>query len=175
MYKIIYIAATLVMYSGSASQIEETTLKAIYVERFTRFIEWPDYLENEDFFRIQVIGDAATAENFRDIYQRMPIKGKEVLVYASNEYNKNYVPHLIYIVNLKYLDEILIQVKDIPILVVSEGRGGAEAGSMINIYRKNQKLKFEINEKAIHESCLYVSYRLMKSAENIVNPLRSYK
>lgn len=163
------------IYPASPSQVDETTLKAIYVERFTRFIEWPDYLEKEDFFYIQVVGDAKLANNLREVYQRLKIKDKNVLVYSSNEYTKDYTPHLIYIANTKYLDEIITKVKDHPILTITEGRGGAEAGAMINIFRKNQKLKFELNEKACQESSLYISYRLFKSAENIVNPLRFHK
>ncbi|MFO7864323.1 MAG: YfiR family protein [Salinivirgaceae bacterium] len=159
----------------SANQIDEVTLKAVYIERFTRFIEWPYEIEKADFFRIQVVGSKEMAEQFREVFKQLPIKNKSVLVFDGNAYDANFGTHLIYVSDKYYLDKILENSHGKPILIVTEGRGGAESGAMINIYRKNQKLRFEINEQAIHESLLYVSYRLLQSAENIVNPMRTNK
>jgi hypothetical protein len=159
----------------SANQIDEVTLKAVYIERFTRFIEWPYEIEEADFFRIQVVGSKEMADRFREVFQQLPIKNKNVLVFDGNSYDPHFGAHLIYVSDKYYLDQIIDASRGKPILIVAEGRGGAEAGGMINIYRKNQKLRFEINEQAIHESLLYVSYRLLQSAENIVNPMRTNK
>lgn len=175
MFNYIYIAFLLLISPAASNQVDEVTLKAIYVERFTRFIEWPSGLNNEEFFRIQVVGDPLLAQQFRDIFQRLQIKNRDILVYADDVYNLGFSPHLIYITNQRLIKDIAFCIAEKPVLIITEGRGGAEAGGMINIYRKNQKLKFEINEKAFYDSPLYVSYRLMKSAENIVNPLRSHK
>jgi hypothetical protein len=51
-----------------------------------------------------------------------------------------------------------------PILTVSDTKGFAEKGVLINFYMMGDKIKFEINEKAVHESGLVMSYRLLNLA-----------
>jgi hypothetical protein len=69
------------------------------------------------------------------------------------------------------LSEILSNTRDKPILTVSDTNGFAAKGVLINFFLAGDKIKFEINEKAVHESGLVMSYRLLNLAR-IVNPGR---
>ncbi len=154
------------------AQVDEMTMKAIYVERFSRFIEWPAE-RHGDFFRIQVIGDKMLAQKFRKIFKKLEIKNKTVLIHEyENVYNSDFRPHVVYITKKKLISPVMKTTAKKPVLVISEVTGGAKEGAMINIYKKESTLKFEINEKSMYSSNLYVSYRLKKAAQRIVDPVQ---
>jgi hypothetical protein len=151
-----------------ANQVDVETLKAVYLERFTRFVEWPESMD-DDMFRIQVIGDKQLAKVFEKVFREIDIKGKSVIVYSDNDgYSKDFNPHAVYVSDKNAIKEVLNEVKHGPVLIVSEVRDGAKMGAMINIVLKDSKLRFEINEKAMHDSPLYVSYRLKKAALRVI-------
>lgn len=161
-------------FEDPGSQVDEMTMKAIYVERFARFVEWPNHMQG-DFFRIQVIGDKELALTFRKIFKKLEIKSKTVLIHQHEDtYNKNFKPHVVYVADKKRIRHIIERVNIDPVLIVSEGSGGAKEGAMINIFRKGTRLKFEINEQSMHESPLYISYRLKKAAFRIVDPVKNH-
>jgi len=154
---------------GPSGQVDVETLKAIWVERFTRFVEWPESMDI-DIFRIQVIGDKELAQSFENVFQSYNIKGKSVLVYStSDSYNKNFNPHVVYVTGKNVLDEVTKDVADGPVLVITDIKDGADKGAMISIFVKDSKIKFEINERAMSGSPLYVNYRLKQAASRIVN------
>lgn len=156
------------------TQVDEMTMKAIYIERFSRFIEWPESMNN-DFFRIQIIGDKSLAKKFRKAYKGLKIKKKSVLIHEHEPgYNKNFNPHIVYVTDKYKIPKIVSQIKNNPVLVISEGSGCAEKGAMINLFKQQAKLKFEINELALSGTPLYVSYRLKKAAQRIVNPVKRH-
>ena len=62
------------------------------------------------------------------------------------------------------LKEILACTRNRPILTVGDTEGFAEEGVLINFYLVGSKIKFEINEKAVQESGLVMSYRLLSLA-----------
>ena len=157
------------------AQVDEMTMKAIFIERFSRFIEWPADRQG-DFFRIQVLGDKKLAQKLRKIYKRREWKKKSALIYEQGKlYNANFRPHVVYITDKKLISPVLKTTEKKPVLIVSEVPGGAREGAMINIYKKESTLKFEINERSMYNSNLYVSYRLKKAAQHIVDPVREKK
>lgn len=168
MLKLIFSILFSITLLSPSSQIDVTTLKAVFFERFTRYIEWPESMDDE-IFRVQVIGDKQLAQAFKKVFKENGIKGKSVLVYSDTDtYNKDFNPHAIYISDKNLLESVLKDVNHGPVLIVTDVKDGARKGAMINIVLKDNKLKFEINEKAMYESPLYVSYRLKKAASRIV-------
>ena len=157
------------------AQVDEMTMKAIFIERFSRFIEWPADRQG-DFFRIQVLGDKKLAQKFRKIYKKLEIKNKTVLIHEHEKvYNTDFRPHVVYVTEKELISPLLKATEKKPVLVISEVPGGAREGAMINIYKKESTLKFEINERSMYNSNLYVSYRLKKAAQHIVDPVRKKK
>jgi len=151
--------------------IREYSLKAVFLERFTRFIDWPaeGLPENQiGPFVISIIGNPQLADLLRDIYQTQKIQGKKVIVQNLENIDDVKNAHLLFISRTsgKKLKEILKQATKSPVLTVSDSDGYAEQGVMINFFMsKNQKIRFEINELAIKESELYISYKLLSVAK----------
>jgi hypothetical protein len=109
----------------------------------------------EQIYSIQKINDKRVV--IRQISNLYEIENSHILVIAESE--------------RKNLQNILTLTKNLPVLTISESRGFAEKGVLINFYEENKKLRFEINETAVLQSPLKMSFYLLNSAK-IVNPIK---
>ena len=160
--------------TASEAQIEESTLKAVYIEKFTRFVEWPKESEIDDTskpFIIGIIGENSLEPTLRKIFSARKIRDKNVIIRRMSGTDEIDDCHLLYISNIskEKLQTVLSSVKDKPILTISDTESFAMSGVLINFYVVNNRLRFEINEMAVRKSHLTFSYRLMQIAK-IVNP-----
>jgi hypothetical protein len=160
--------------AASEAQIEEYTLKAVYIEKFTRFVEWPKGSEIDDTskpFVIGIIGENSFEPTLRKIFSTRKIRNKRVAVLRISSVDEIADCHLLFISNIskEKLQKVLSSIKGRPILTVSDTESFATSGVLINFYVLNNKLRFEINERAVRESNLTFSYLLMQIAR-IVNP-----
>jgi hypothetical protein len=161
---------------SAVTQQSEYTIKAVFLEHFTRFIEWPESVEIADDsfpFYVAVIGENPFGSILDQIYSEQKIKNRRVEIHYFSTPDEITDCHILFISgsNKEILTEILSYTKDKPILTVSDTKGFAESGVLINFYLAGNKIKFEINERAVHESGLVMSYRLLSLAR-IVNQVR---
>jgi len=164
---------------SAVAQQSEYTIKAVFLEHFTRFIEWPESSEIADAsspFYVAVIGENPFGTILDQIYAEQKIKNKIVEILYVSSPDEITDCHILFISssNKERLPEILLLTRNKPILTVSDTDGFAENGVLINFYLAGSKIKFEINEKAVHESGLVMSYRLLSLAR-IVNQMRGTK
>ena len=145
----------------------EYKIKASYLEKFTRFIEWPSntFEDHNNPFIITVIGKNPFKNILDIMYSKIKIMNRNAETrYISNieEINET---HLLFIstVNKQRFNQILSRVKNKPILIVSDVKGYAKKGVHINFYTtKSKTIRFEINETAVRESGLKMSYLLLR-------------
>jgi hypothetical protein len=161
---------------SAVAQQSEYTIKAVFLEHFTRFVEWPESFEITDTsypFYVAVIGENPFGSILDQVYADQKIKNREVEIQYISTLDEISDCHILFISssNKKILPEILSRTRDKPILTVSDTNGFAENGVLINFYLDGNKIKFEINERAVHESGLVMSYRLLSLAR-IVNQVR---
>lgn len=158
----------------SAQSIDQQTLKAIWIEKFTHFIKWPKHNNSpSEYFTIAAITPHTFENTFEDTYSDIKILDKEVRVLHINSQAIDSSIQILYIPplkNKKQLDEIIDATKEHNILLISDSEGYAEKGTHINFFLDNQQIRFEINESAIHNSNFFVSYRLLNIA-HIIEPL----
>ena len=150
----------------------EYKIKASFLEKFTRFIEWPSNIIEDNFepFTISVIGKNPFDEILDIMYSNIKILNMQVKIrYISNAY-EIYKTNILFISEQRCasLTEILSVVKDKPILTVSDSIGYAEKGVHINFYKtRDNKIRFEINKTAVQKSGLKMSYLLLRLAKII--------
>ncbi|MEA2105438.1 MAG: YfiR family protein [Bacteroidota bacterium] len=157
------------------SQASIYVLKAVYLEKFSRFITWPkeSLTDNPDEpFIIAVLGETPLTENLNQIYAMQEIKNKRVIIKNIHNFNEIQGSHILFIAESekKSIDQIIAITKQQPILTIGETKGFAEKGVLINFFEKDNKLRFEINETAILKSPLQMSFYLLNSAR-IVEPI----
>ena len=164
---------------SAVAQQSEYTIKAVFLEHFTRFIEWPESIEIADPsypFYVAVIGENPFGSILDQIYSEQKIKNRRVEIMYLSTPDEITDCQILFISssNKEILSEILSRTRNKPILTVSDTNGFAENGVLINFYLTGSKIKFEINERAVHESGLVMSYRLLSLAR-IVNQVRERK
>jgi len=156
-------------------QVDESIVKAAFLERFTRFVEWPEETGINDStknFVIGIYGESDWQNIIEEVYKfdQIKIKNKNIEIRYLKKISDVEKLHLLLISSSEdELHQILKVTMDKPILTVSNSEGFAEKGVLINFFVKEGKVRFEINEKAVHKSKLVMSYLLLRMAK-IVNP-----
>lgn len=151
------------------AQLTEYEIKAVFLERFTRFIEWPEGSTVNDKtkpFVIGVFGKNPFNSKLEKLYSTQEIKNKKVEILEIDNLDEIDKCHLLYVSRSAKdkLFDILIYTKDRPILTVGDTEGFAEQGIFINLFTVGEKIRFEISEAALRDSIFTVSYRLLKQA-----------
>lgn len=159
----------------SFSQSNVYVLKAVYLEKFSRFVTWPEesLINDPDKpFVISVIGRTPLTNNLEQIYSIQKINNKKVTIKRISNLYEIENSHILVIAESekKNLQNILSLTKNLPVLTISEAPGFAKKGVLINFFEENKKLRFEINETAVLQSPLQMSFYLLNSAK-IVNPV----
>lgn len=151
------------------SKQNEYLLKSVFMERFTRFIQWPKPFIEKDknqHFIIGVIGPNPFDDILQTVFSRQPIKGKPVEVRLLNNLFEIAGCHMLFIgkTNRQSLSNIVNYSRNFPILTISDNTGYASWGVHINMYVENEQIRFEINNEAASASNLNISYLLLKVA-----------
>lgn len=152
-------------------------LKAVYLEKFSRFITWPEECAMDDPsapFVIGVIGKTPLHKNLEQIYAVQKINNKKVEIRKISDLYEIKDVHVLFIAESekRNLQNILVLTEHLPVLTVSESTNFAEKGVLINFYEEENKLRFEINETAALKSPLQMSFYLLNSAK-IVKPVKT--
>jgi hypothetical protein len=158
-------------YLPVAAQYDEDVLKAAYIERITRFVEWPlkDKLFTGDNFVIGVYDEKDFYNTLLEIFKENHIKNLKVKIIQLAD------PDQIRKCNLCYLSErakpeiskFVTTANSSGVLLFSETPDFSKSGVHINFYIEDEKLKFEINEKSILSAGFKVSYLLMQNTRKI--------
>ncbi len=161
-----------ILFSGICkAQYNENLIKAVYIERITRFIEWPEKNKSmyDDRFVIGVYKENDFYKTLSEVFKDKPIKDHKVIVILINS------PDLISSCNLCYISEAarpdLKKFVDIAnssgVLLVSGTTDFCKEGIHVNFYLEDEKLKFELNETSLSSAGLKVSYLLMQNSRII--------
>jgi hypothetical protein len=150
--------------------VPEYQLKAEFMERFTRFIEWPAASPVNDEktpFAICVAGDDPFGPFLRNLAATRRIKTKTIAVRPVSTSASFDGCHILFIpaAERAHAADIVRRTSDRPILTVSESNGLGQAGVMINFFEAADKVRFEINPRSAEKSGLRISSKLLKLAK----------
>ena len=156
------------------SQPQEYSVKAVFIERFTQFIDWPKEVLSETappFFIIGVIGENPFGNELENLYNSKLIKNKNVKILYLNSASEIDLCHVLFISSSKKNEilSILNLTSFKPILTIGDTTGFCEKGVLINFFVENSKIRFAINNTAFQNAGLTVSYHLLKYAKVISN------
>lgn len=169
----------------SLREVEKTPeyqAKAVFIERITRFIDWPESSKVADTSRpfvFGIIGDPPLKTWAEKIYQHenIKIKNKSVEIRYLKTPGEVIGCDLLFIARsvAGQLPQILSITENKPILTIGDTEGFAENGVHINLLIKGGNVKYEINQMAFMRSSLVLQYSLLKFASKIHEPLRKVR
>lgn len=157
----------LVSLTGNSARAEESLeykIKAAYLYNFTKFINWPEIPSAT--FNICVVGD----NPFKDLLNGLETKnvlGKPIRVQHYNNLGQIKGCQIVYFENTDSLPNIVLpnallvgNLDDS--LTVSSQPFFAESGGMIGFVLEDEKVKLHINLKAVKQSGLRISAKLIE-------------
>jgi hypothetical protein len=154
-------------------QIDENTIIAAYIERFTRFVDWPSNSDVNNISQPFIIGVSNNYELFLKLSELAPtlkIKNKRIEIILIKTLDEIIKSNLLFLgsKDQEKLPQIVKICKDNSILTISNSNGFAFKGIIINLYNDQNSIKFEINDKKAREAGLKISHLLLQKAR-IVN------
>jgi hypothetical protein len=158
---------------------EEYGLKAVYIERITRFLTWPKAVSEEQTtipFVIGILGENPFGTALHELYADRHIKKRPIKVRELTSLEGANQCHILFICRSEEerLAEILKVTRGKPILTIGDTAGFAELGVLVNLVLEGEKLRFVINEAAFHNAGIIVDSLMLKVAR-IVEPLERTK
>jgi hypothetical protein len=161
------LALAALMFSGSAFA-QDRPMHEVYsmmVFNFTRYVQWPDQAGSGEFV-IGVIGNNDVYKTLTEWYGGKPRGSKTYVIKKFNSASEVGDCHVLYIDKAKSgeFETANTKLKGKGTLVITDKNGLGEKGSAINFKTVDNKLKFELNQKAIEASNLKVSSSLSSMA-----------
>ncbi|MCP4344945.1 MAG: YfiR family protein [Desulfobacterales bacterium] len=150
------------MPTSAYPQLSDEVLKAAWLERFSRFVEWPEESGINDVskpFVITVIGKNPFGKVLNHLYSTRKIKNKKVEIRNISEPDQISVCHILFISGSmkRNLHKVISVTRSKPILTIGDTRGYAKKKVHINLlHPKKKEFPFEINVKAATESGLVI-------------------
>lgn len=162
------VLAVLTLFLGQQASAQTRPVHEVYsmmVFNFTKYVQWPDHSGSGEFV-IGVIGNDDVYGTLNDWYGGKPRGTKKYVIKKFNSASEVTDCHVLFIDRNKSgeFDAANNKVKGKGTLVITDKTGLGEKGSGINFKTVDNKLKFELNQKAIEASNLKVSGALSSMA-----------
>lgn len=156
------------MLMGGTAFAQERPIHEVYsmmVYNFTKYVQWPDHTATGEFV-IGVVGNVNMYNTLNTWYGGKPRGSKTYVIKKFNSAAEVTDCHVVYIDKSKSneFDAINAKVQGKGTLVVTDKSGLGEKGSAINFKTVDNKLKFELNQKAVESANLKVSGSLTSMA-----------
>jgi hypothetical protein len=149
------------------AQYSEDVVKAAYIERITRFVEWPvrENLPAAEQFVIGVYDEDEFYFTLTQVFKDKQIKELKVKIISLESPEQLSDCNLCYISGRakSLLNKFVDKANTSGTLLFSETTGFCKAGVHVNFYIEDEKLKFEINESTMGSAGFKVSYLLKQN------------
>ena len=139
----------------------EDKLQVIITGKIAKFISWDS--NNSETLDITVFNNKF-GTYFDELYKDKKIKGKNVVINYIDRIEQIKNTHILYICNVDFntLNNIFSYTKDKKVVTISDIRGFAQKGGMVQIYQKNQKLKLKINLDIVNQKNIQIKSSLLR-------------
>jgi len=147
----------------------EYILKAGFIYSFTKFIQWPTETQKtieQDGLVFCLAGKDPFGNTLDNLSQGLRKKGK-VLSIALNPGKESLSScHILFVSGSENnrVEDWSLDARNLPILLIGDTPGYAQRGVGINFYIEGNKIRFEINSKAIERRGIRVSSELLNLA-----------
>jgi hypothetical protein len=156
-------AIVLLGRSARAQDVTEPALKAAFIYNFARFTTWPAEAPAGDRFIICVLNDAAVAEALQKAVVGRSLTDRPIVVNAVAPTAPKRTCRVLYIAGLPVakVAEVVGELREAPVLTISNIDGFASAGGMTQFFFEHGQLRFRIHLEAAKRAGLQISSRLL--------------
>lgn len=139
-------------------------VKAQFVERFTRLIDWPSSMLERKDFTLCVLGDGATVAALKQFVTYHKIKQRRAVVVELEPDTDLSACWALFISasGRAVANELLPKLERKPVLTIGDSSTIADLGVMMSFYQTGSRLRFEIDPKRINDSGLKARSKLLR-------------
>jgi hypothetical protein len=158
--------------SAQTPALSEYQVKALFLFNFAKYVDWPaeSFSGNSAPIVIGLVGDDNFGDNLNRVIDGKSINGRPVVVkrVASEEEYKSC--HILFVSasEKERMAEILNAVKDLATLTVGETDEFLVQEGMINLTKKENKIRVEINLIPAQRVKLKLSSKLLSVADTVM-------
>lgn len=149
---------------------DEALLKAAFIYNFAKFTRWPldVWSGPKSPLILCTVGKDELVSSLEHLGKET-IRGRPVIIRSFEAEPEGDECHVLYISGTKHRDfyRLLEQTQTAPILTISEIRGFADSGGVIQLYHAKNRIRFKINLEVANAKRLKLSARLLDLAEGI--------
>jgi len=165
----LFLLAFILLFSYQAHAVTQTQLEAVFLEKFTHLIEWPETSDHEEF-TICILNNREFAQALEQIYKNKKLRNNKKINIIQLS-GKQDIPKcdLLFIGKAtQNINNTLKKIAGKPTLTVSNYREHADKEIMITMFPIDNRFKYIINNKAAQKANIKISYLLLKSAHEVI-------
>ncbi len=142
------------------------SVKAAFLYRFLEYVEWPDGARPDGPLTIAVLGDESLAEELHRNVRGRLAHGREIRAHSVSSVQEGLDAQVLFVSEhwKKKLPAVAEAHARDPVLIVTEGEGALDRGSVINFLVVDGNVRFEISLSAAEQRGLKLSSRLLSVA-----------
>ena len=165
-HQLFYLIMLITLTGGNQMSAQEEAggkdyaLKADFLYRFVNYVYWKNY-SKEQTFKIAILEDSPITTSLLKATKNKKIDVKEYK--TLKEIRSCHIIFIPYNCTIP-IETILSNFADKPVLIVTEKKGDGKKGSHMNFVLMENKLKFEVNLKAINKAGIGISSFLLQHA-----------
>jgi hypothetical protein len=165
MKKLIMFFALLISASVSAQDRQPHEVYSMMIFNFSKYIQWPDHATSGEFV-IGVMGNNEVYNTLSTWYGGKPRGSKTYVIKKFNSAAELAKCDILFIANTKSyeFDNVLGKIQGKGTLLITDKNGLGGRGSVINFKKTDDKLKFELDQRAAESANLKVSSSLTAMA-----------
>jgi hypothetical protein len=166
---LVALAIPAVAQAESPERYSADIIKAVFLYRFTGFIEWPPAAPAGDF-SIAVLGDDGVADALAHLLAGRSIKGRPASVHKAKRPEDLGNAQIVYVGPDRAGDlaAVAAVADHRPMLIVSSDERGLAHGSAVNFILVDQHVRFEVSLAAANRAGLQISSDLLSVATRVL-------
>ncbi len=158
---------------AQSQALSESQIKAAFLFNFTKFVEWPPdaFQTSSSPIILGVIGDNTVTELLTQTASGKTVNGRTVIVRSVRDPQDFRACQILFVSSSeqKHMVQILEKTEGLPVLMVGEVKGFAEAGGGINFIVEGNKVRLEINLDAASRAHLKISAKVIAVARLVTD------
>ncbi len=157
-------------FTAAFSANEELALQAVFLGRFAQFIEWPDKGKQSEKFVITLIDENPFDKLLDELYENKKIHGKAIKIHYVTRIEDIQESDILYITldNPQEVQKVINYAQKESILTISERRGFAQRGGIIQLNFVMQKTQLTINYASAQRSDIKIRAPLLAIAKQVI-------
>jgi hypothetical protein len=168
---LIFVLLSASLSPAQDSRPTESQVEAAYLFNFGKFVTFPSNRgKNTDSLSLCILGKDPFGEALDATVRGESINGKKITVQRLMNMQHAESCSILFVSSSEegHLPAIVAPAKTLSLLTVSDMKGFAERGGIIQLVRQQDRIRFEVNLAAAQESHLALSSELLKVAVRVI-------